>query len=56
MTVPVSTEWKPVESEEDQIEKTMCFYLGHKHQTSPPKPSDENVFIDTRPEMSVYTR
>merc|ERR1712212_1457086 len=50
MTVPVTTE-----ADRDGT-MTMCFYLGEKHQASPPTPTGGGVFIENRPALSVFTR
>jgi len=50
MTAPVSTKW----SNDGFYEE--CFYLNRKHQESPPEPSSPEVYIVTRPAMTVFTR
>jgi len=34
----------------------MCFYLPPAHQAAPPAPTDNEVFIQDRPSMTVFTR
>ena len=54
MTTPVSTKWTRIDAESSEHE--MCFYLNKAHQENPPKPTNANVFIENRPEMTIYTR
>ena len=54
MTVPVST--KMTKIDENSYEKEMCFYLDEEHQSSPPSPTDPDVYIVNRPAMTIYTR
>ena len=54
MTVPVSTS---VEANgEYMVDADMCFFIPQVHQASPPQPTADNVQIQVRPEMTVYTR
>merc|ERR1712203_58654 len=50
MTTPVSTKWHKGELHEE------CFYLNKEHQANPPKPNSPDVYIVTRPAMTIYTR
>jgi len=50
MTTPVSTKWHKGELHEE------CFYLNNEHQANPPKPNSPDVYIVTRPAMTIYTR
>merc|ERR1719495_2387280 len=50
MTIPVSTKWDNTGVHEE------CFYLNKEHQLNPPKPSSPDVYIITRPAMTIYTR
>ena len=50
MTTPVSTKWHKGELHEE------CFYLNNEHQANPPKPTSPDVYIVTRPAMTIYTR
>lgn len=54
MTTPVSTRWEALA--EGDIKHEKCFYLNHAHQGNPPKPSESDVYIVQRPEMTIYTR
>ena len=54
MTVPVSMLNKQLD--EENMEQEMSFYVDAKHQEDPPSPNNPNLYITTRPEMSVYTR
>ena len=54
MTVPVST--KMTKIDQSTYQKEMCFYLDEKHQSSPPQPTNADVYIQTRPAMTIYTR
>ncbi|XP_076032768.1 heme-binding protein 2-like [Oratosquilla oratoria] len=51
MTVPVTTEYNLKTSA-----KTMCFYIGQRHQSDPPKPENKKVFIEKRPKLNIITR
>ena len=50
MTTPVSTKWQTNELHEE------CFYLNQAHQTNPPNPTSPDVYIVSRPAMTVFTR
>jgi len=50
MTTPVSTKWDKSGDYEE------CFYLNKEHQLSPPKPSSPDVYIVSRPAMTIFTR
>merc|ERR1719394_2172201 len=50
MTTPVSTKWQTNELHEE------CFYLNQAHQANPPKPTSPDVYIVSRPAMTVFTR
>ena len=54
MTVPVSTEMRKLS--DNSFEKEMCFYLDETYQSNPPQPTNSEVYIVNRPEMTVYTR
>jgi len=60
MTVPVSTRYYKVREgengEQEMWERTMCFYLTREVQVNPPQPQDEEVFLQTRPKLTVFTR
>merc|ERR1719266_1940766 len=50
MTTPVSTKWDKTGDHEE------CFYLNKEHQLNPPNPTSPDVYIVTRPAMTIYTR
>merc|ERR1711978_769982 len=50
MTTPVSTKWDNIGIHEE------CFYLNKEHQLNPPKPTSPDVYIVTRPAMTIFTR
>ena len=50
MTTPVSTKWKKDALHEE------CFYLNQKHQANPPEPNSPDVYIVSRPAMTIFTR
>lgn len=53
MTVPVTTEY----TEGTTTNKyQMCFYIGAEHQDDPATPTEQQVTIQQRPEMTVLTR
>ena len=54
MTVPVSMLNKQLD--EETMEQEMSFYVDANHQENPPKPNNPNLYITTRPELTVYTR
>merc|ERR1711976_40221 len=53
MTVPVSISQQ---KRRDEFEQEMCFYIGEEHQEKTPNPTDPNIYLTTRPEMTIYTR
>ena len=55
MTVPVST-WVSLTPEGTEEFREMAFFLGNDHQADPPKPTNEKVFINERPGVTVFTR
>lgn len=54
MTAPVTTEYK--HGDQGTNTYSMCFYIGQEHQANPPEPTEENVFLQDRPAMTIYTR
>ena len=50
MTIPVNIKWVDNEVNEE------CFYLSRKYQNNPPEPLAPDVYIETRPAMTVFTR
>jgi len=55
MTVPVANQYTPASSG-NQATYRMCFFIGEEHQANPAQPSDETVFIEDRPAMTIFTR
>ncbi|KAH8873327.1 Heme-binding protein 2 [Schistosoma japonicum] len=55
MTAPVTVESK---SDHTSVKKcfTVGFYIPEVFQPDPPTPTEEGVFIETRPAMEVYCR
>jgi len=54
MTVPVTSQWTP--STGGKYVVSMCFYLEAKDQADPPAPTTAGVYIQDRPEITIYTR
>lgn len=50
MTSPVSNKWA------SNVQEETCFYLAEKFQSNPPQPTNADVYLVTRPQMTVYTR
>jgi len=55
MTVPVTVERTPTITD-DRFTMSMCFFLGNDHQTDPPTPTNSNLYIQDRPQITIYTR
>jgi len=55
MTVPVSTQVTQ-DASSQIVTHRMCFYIGETHQANPPQPSNQQVFIENRPAMTIFTR
>lgn len=53
MTIPVTTEFTKGGAT-NQYE--MCFYIGLEHQSNPAIPTDAQVTIQERPQLTVLTR
>ena len=53
MTAPVTHAIYPGKNAGDKSKFTMSFYLGEKYQEDPPKPTEEGVYIESRPAMKV---
>ena len=53
MTSPVTRAIYPGESATDKSKFIMSFYLGKEFQAEPPKPTEEGVYIESRPAMRV---
>ncbi|XP_073483462.1 heme-binding protein 2 [Aquarana catesbeiana] len=56
MTAPVTTYVQPGEGPACESTITVSFYIPSEQQSDPPKPSESNVFITERPELTVYVR
>merc|ERR1712193_586775 len=54
MTTPESTKWLRID--ENTVEHEECFFLNKEHQNNPPEPSASDVYIVSRPAMTIYTR
>ncbi|KAI8518382.1 hypothetical protein Bbelb_043990 [Branchiostoma belcheri] len=55
MTAPVLTKMVKVgDGDSCEREYTTCFYLPKEHQTNPPKPKNDEVFIDDEPAFDVW--
>merc|ERR1711983_696512 len=54
MTSPVSTKWTKIDEKTSEHEK--CFYLDKNHQENPPKPTNSDVYVIDREEMTILTR
>jgi len=55
MTVPVTVERTPTTTE-GRFTMSMCFFLGNDHQADPPAPTNSNLYIQDRPQITIYTR
>ncbi|KAK8723739.1 hypothetical protein OTU49_011520 [Cherax quadricarinatus] len=53
MGLPVSIEYSDVEG---QKVYTACFFIPEADQAAPPAPTNSQVFLTTRPQMTVLTR
>ncbi|XP_069829848.1 heme-binding protein 2 [Dendropsophus ebraccatus] len=56
MTAPVNTYTQPGAGPTCESTMTVSFYIPPEHQEDPPKPSESNVFITERPQITVYVR
>jgi len=55
MTRPVTTKWS--EEGKEVASAEMCFWAGPEWQKKDlPKPLDESIYVQNRPEMIVYVR
>ncbi|CAH8587124.1 unnamed protein product [Schistosoma guineensis] len=54
MTAPVTIESKPDNQSVMKRCFTMGFYIPEAFQSNPPAPTEDGVFIETRPAMKVY--
>ncbi|MBN3283261.1 HEBP2 protein, partial [Polyodon spathula] len=56
MTVPVTCLVDPGAGPFCETTFTTSFYIPEEHQADPVKPSDPDVFIEQRPELTVFVR
>lgn len=57
MTAPVVTKVEPADNDENSKLYTMAFYMPKNFQENElPAPKNPDVFIDTWPEMTIFTR
>ena len=56
MTSPVTTYIQPGAGPNCESTFTMAFYIPPTFQENPPKPTDETVSIEERPEIRVFAR
>ncbi|RUS79562.1 hypothetical protein EGW08_012692 [Elysia chlorotica] len=54
MTIPVTTKVEPGEGPNCESSFTMAFYLPVEHQERPPAPTDPALFVEDRPELTVF--
>lgn len=56
MTAPVTCHVNPGAGPACESQFTVSFYIPEEHQANPPEPSDAEVFIEDRKELTVYVR
>ncbi|XP_061479966.1 heme-binding protein 2 [Rhineura floridana] len=56
MTAPVTCYVQPGAGPFSESTTTVSFYVPSQHQANPPKPSEADVFIETRPAITVFVR
>ncbi len=56
MTAPVSCQIEPGAGPACESSFTVSFYIPEEHQADPPKPTDLDVFIENRKEVTVFVR
>ncbi|RXN06255.1 kinesin KIF25 [Labeo rohita] len=56
MTAPVSCLIEPGAGPACESTFTVSFYIPEEHQADPPKPTDPDVFIENRKELTVFVR
>ncbi|XP_018018731.1 heme-binding protein 2 [Hyalella azteca] len=54
MTVPVTSKKRPQGT--NSVVTTMCFFIGESHQASVPAPTEAEVYIENRPQITIFTR
>ncbi len=56
MTAPVSCMIEPGAGPACESTFTVSFYIPEEHQADPPKPTDSDVFIENKKEVTVFVR
>ncbi|XP_068087776.1 heme-binding protein 2 [Hyperolius riggenbachi] len=56
MTAPVTSYIQPGAGPACESTITVSFYIPSEHQEDTPKPSDSDVFVEERPQTTVYVR
>ncbi|KAM9316004.1 heme-binding protein 2 [Gastrophryne carolinensis] len=56
MTAPVTTYIQPGAGPACESSITVSFYIPNEHQEDPPKPLEDNVYIEERAQTTVYVR
>ncbi|XP_047430354.1 heme-binding protein 2 [Mugil cephalus] len=56
MTAPVTCRVDPGAGPACESKFTVSFYLPEEHHASPPEPSDPEVFVEERKELTAYVR
>lgn len=56
MTAPVSCLIEPGAGPACESTFTVSFYIPEEHQADPPKPTDPDVFIENRQEVTLFVR
>ena len=56
MTIPVTIKVEPGEGPNCESSFTMSFYLPVEYQENPPKPTNPALFVEERPELTVYVQ
>ncbi|KAI4902326.1 hypothetical protein NFI96_020008 [Prochilodus magdalenae] len=56
MTAPVTCLINPGEGPTCESSFTVSFYVPEEHQAAPPKPTDPEIFVEDRKELTVFVR
>ncbi|KAM6915784.1 heme-binding protein 2 isoform 1-T1 [Xenentodon cancila] len=56
MTAPVTCRVVPGDGPACESQFTISFYIPEQHQANPPEPSDSDVYVEQRKELTVYVR
>ncbi|KAL2082168.1 hypothetical protein ACEWY4_021986 [Coilia grayii] len=56
MTAPVTCRIEPGVGPECESTFTVSFFIPQQNQADPPKPTSPNIFIENRPELTVFVR